>query len=331
MPTRFTLSPRPPFRLDLTAWALRRRPTNVVDRWDGSTYLRAISVAGTVAEVEVRQIGPQDAPRLEVSAVSSTVLDAALARVAITDVLSRLLGLDVNLDGFYRQVASDVHLGPLAQRFRGLKPPRFPTMFECLANAIACQQLTLTVGITLLNRITETYGPSVLGTSGAAVHAFPEPADLAGVVPADLRRLGFSLRKASALLELADRVGGGELDLESLHRENDDISSAALQRLTGVGRWSAEYALLRGLGRLAVFPGDDVGARNNLARRLGLHAALDYDGVARTVAPWAPYAGLAYFHLLLERIEDAGWLDDVATANGPADVGLRRSGVRAER
>jgi DNA-3-methyladenine glycosylase II len=237
----------------------------------------------------------------------------------------------VNLDEFYRHVASDVHLGPLAKRFRGLKPPRFPTMFESIANAIACQQLTLTVGITLLNRMSETYGRSVVGIHGAAVHAFPEPADLAAVVPADLRRLGFSTRKSSALLELAGRVGGGEIDLESLHHEADDIASTALQRLTGVGRWSAEYALLRGLGRIAVFPGDDVGARNNLARRLGLQGTLDYDGVGRTVAQWAPYAGLAYFHLLLERIDDAGWLDDGDTADGPTGAGLRRSGVQAGR
>ena len=81
-----------------------------------------------------------------------------------------------------------------------------------------------------------------------------------------------------------------------------------------MGRWSAEYALLRGLGRLEVFPGDDVGARNNLARRLGLASPLDYDDVRQAVARWAPYAGLAYFHLLAERIEDAGWLDSTGRA-----------------
>jgi hypothetical protein len=54
----FTLEPVPPFRLDLTTWALRRRPHNIVDRWDGETYRRALPVAGVVADVEVRQVGP---------------------------------------------------------------------------------------------------------------------------------------------------------------------------------------------------------------------------------------------------------------------------------
>jgi DNA-3-methyladenine glycosylase II len=180
-------------------------------------------------------------------------------------------------------------------------------MFECLANAIACQQLTLTVGITLLNRLAESHRPSTSGSSLTTGHAFPDPGDLVLGTTAGLRAMGFSTRKASALLGIARHIDGGELVLESLQHEDNDDASTSLQQLGGVGRWSAEYALLRGLGRLDVFPGDDVGARNNLARRLALAVPLDYAGVRQTVARWAPFAGLAYFHLLLERIDEAGW------------------------
>ena len=38
----FVLRPIPPFRLDFTVWALRRRQRNLIDRWDGSTYRRVI-------------------------------------------------------------------------------------------------------------------------------------------------------------------------------------------------------------------------------------------------------------------------------------------------
>ena len=54
--------------------------------------------------------------------------------------------------------APDPLLGPLAERMRGLKPPRFPTVFEALVNGIACQQLSLAVGIHLLNRLTADRG-----------------------------------------------------------------------------------------------------------------------------------------------------------------------------
>ncbi len=36
------LNPELPFRLDLTAWTLRRRPHNIVDRLDGATYRRVL-------------------------------------------------------------------------------------------------------------------------------------------------------------------------------------------------------------------------------------------------------------------------------------------------
>jgi DNA-3-methyladenine glycosylase II len=310
---RFVLDPVRPFRLDLTAWALRRRPSNIVDRWDGDTYRRAIALDDTLAEVEVRQSGSPEAARLDVTVKTGVPVQRARVEAEITSTLGRLLGLDVDLGEFYRRTRRDPYLGPLAQRYRGLKPPRFPTMFECLTNAIACQQLTLTVGIALLNRLAESYGPSVPGLSGAAGHAFPAAVDLTATMPADLRRLGLSTRKAEYLLELAHRVADGELNLAALGAVDDDSASASLQTLRGVGRWSAEYALLRGLGRLGVFPGDDVGARNNLSRRLGLKASLDYEGVRRAVQRWAPYAGIAYFHLLLERIDNAGWLDSKPT------------------
>jgi DNA-3-methyladenine glycosylase II len=73
--------------------------------------------------------------------------------------------------------------------------------------------------------------------------------------------------------------------------------------LRGVGRWPSEYVLLRGLGRLHVFPGDDVGARNNLQRWLGLLEPPDYDGVRRVLAKWAPFQGLVYLHLLLRGLQ----------------------------
>jgi DNA-3-methyladenine glycosylase II len=55
-----------------------------------------------------------------------------------------------------------------------------------------------------------------------------------------------------------------------------------------------------------VIPGDDVGAQKKLARWLGRSGPLDYARVARAVAAWQPYAGLVYFHLLLDGLSLAG-------------------------
>jgi DNA-3-methyladenine glycosylase II len=309
----FELKPVSPFRLDLTVWTLRRRPANVVDRWDGTTYRRVLPSPGGPVEVAVTQSEPPEAARLNV-AVAGLPLRGAV-RAAVTSALERLLGLNTDLTGFYQFAAHDRRLGPLAGRFRGMKPPRFATVFECAINAIACQQVTLTLGVCLLNRLAATSGTS-LSEGDESAHAFPRPEDLAGMSATVLRRLGFSRQKGRFMIELARSVADGHLDLEGLAALSDDEAVTRLCELSGVGRWSAEYVLLRGLGRTHVFPGDDVGARNNLQRWLRLTKALDYQGVGRVLARWEGYAGLVYFHLLLDRLAEAGLLGKIGSAGG---------------
>jgi DNA-3-methyladenine glycosylase II len=305
--TRFEIAALPPFRLDLSVWALRRRPGNMVDRWDGTTYRRAMPVGGALAEISVTQVRPPDTPRLAIAVTTSAPTRREAVRTETTVALQRMLGLEVDLGCFYRLARRDPDLRQLGEQFHGLKPPRFPTLFESLANAIACQQLTLTVGIELLNRLAVTFGRLAPGTSGA--HAFPKASDIAGVDPDALRTLGFSGQKSRALIDIADRVDDATLRLEDITGLDEDAAMAKLQALRGIGRWSAEYVLLRGLGRLDVFPGDDVGAQNNLRRRLGITTPLDYARVRGITARWAPYSGLVYFHFLLAGIDAAGWLD----------------------
>lgn len=225
-------------------------------------------------------------------------------------------------EGFAAGLAEgDAMLGPLARQFRGFRPPRFPSVFETLANAISCQQITLSLGITLLNRLIAAHGQvhpaAAAGESGPdALNAFPTPEDLAEAPPETLRPLGFSGQKARYLTELAGAVAAGELDLETLAALDNAEAAARLRQLRGVGRWTAEYALLRGLGRLDTFPGDDAGARNGLQRWLGLTEKLDYDGVQRIVGRWQPYAGLVYFHLLLASLDKRGVIGEMAPVAG---------------
>jgi len=143
--------PIPPFRLDLTVWALRRRPRNHIDRWDGSTYRRVIRIGAQRIELAVRQTGAAAEPRVIVHAAPAP--RSSSGRVRIEAILDRLLGLHVDVSRWYALAARDERLRRLAERFRGVKPPRFPTIFEALVNAFACQQLSLEAGLELLNRL----------------------------------------------------------------------------------------------------------------------------------------------------------------------------------
>ncbi len=105
------LEPAPPFRLDLTIWTLRRRPDNIVDRWDGETYRRVlVADDGEPFEVAVAQWGLLDAPHLRVTV--SREKSNTEVKAQVISVLARLLGIHLNLDGFYRMAEKDKNLKP---------------------------------------------------------------------------------------------------------------------------------------------------------------------------------------------------------------------------
>ena len=228
---KFSFAPTPPFRLGLAAWTLRRRGENAVDRWDGTTYRRVLPLDGVPVEVAVTQVASGESPRLRVAVTGRGAGSAAKA--AIAPILERMLGLRADLSDFYRFANRNARLAALAERFRGMKPPRFPTVFEALINGIACQQMSLTLGIQLLNRLADAYGLA-WSDGETPAHAFPRPEDLAGLRPQALRPLGFSHQKSRAMIEASRAVCQGQLDLESLVEVRDEEAVERLQQLRGV-------------------------------------------------------------------------------------------------
>lgn len=309
----FAIHPLPPFRLDLTVWALRRRPENILDRWDGHVYRRVLQLGKKIAarplEIVVVQGGSIWHPRLDVTA--SVSHPSRELQPVLRSTVAHILGLKIDLRDFYSFAASQKRLGPLVSSFTGLKPPRYPTIFEALLNAISCQQVSLNVGIMLLNRLVQNFGrPAPLDARSGLppARACPSPTDLASLAPGVLRSLGYSTNKERAILALSRSVASGELNLESFRELDDATALESLTSIRGIGRWSAEYALLRGMGRLNIFPGDDVGGWNNLRKHLRLRARPDYAKTRKLLAPWKNYAGLIYFHFLLDGLRSRGLL-----------------------
>ena len=105
----------------------------------------------------------------------------------------------------------------------------------------------------------------------------------------DLKPHGFSSTKARTIIATAQAVVTGRLDLEAPQRLEDGAAIERLTSLRGIGRWTAEYVLLR---CLHIFPGDDVGAHNKLRHLFGIDTQLNYDAVRRLVACWDRHAGV---------------------------------------
>lgn len=107
------LEPMPPFWFHLTAWALRRRPSNAVDRWDGHTYRRVLMLNGKPWEVAVTQIAAPNSPRVPV-AITWARLTSDVKTVT-TSSLEGVLGIRIDLTEFYLVAARDENPGPARQ------------------------------------------------------------------------------------------------------------------------------------------------------------------------------------------------------------------------
>src|SRR3989442_14781013 len=117
----FGIGPPPPFRLDFCAWALRRRATNLVDRWDGTTYRRVVAIDGRPAEVAMHQLGSTNTPVLQVTVRGSRL--APEIRSSVKALLERMFGLQIDLRPVRRGAGRGPRPPPRAERVRGLKPP----------------------------------------------------------------------------------------------------------------------------------------------------------------------------------------------------------------
>src|SRR6185503_1401132 len=94
----FSLDPLPPFRLDLTAWALRRRPINAIDSWDGEAYSRVLAIDDRPVFIRIIQSRGLRSPRLQIDAAADRL--PVNAEQKIVGVVEKLLGLRVNMKSF---------------------------------------------------------------------------------------------------------------------------------------------------------------------------------------------------------------------------------------
>ena len=79
------------------------------------------------------------------------------------------------------------------------------------------------------------------------------------------RHAGLSAAKAQTLPSAARIIADGILSEGQFEALPTPGARGRLQELAGIGPWTADAILLRGLGRLDVFPRGDVSARRNLA------------------------------------------------------------------
>jgi DNA-3-methyladenine glycosylase II len=287
----------PPYRLDLTVSVLRRLSTNAVDLLTPQgMYVRALSGFPEPVVVRATQALPHHS-------LSITIESGMHDDDAVLGVVGRMLGADRDLRKFYRAAARIPWLAPLASRMRGVKPPRYPSLWEACANAIVFQQLSLRSASAIMYRLILAVGKPVK-TRGIPVplYPFPSPESVQRASDERLRATGLSANKLATLRRVAAALSSGALDEAALERCTSAAAATILCRIKGIGPWTATVILLRGLGRLDVFPLNDTSVARNIALIAG-PAPFDAQHILETLGP---QRGMLYFHLLLGRLEARG-------------------------
>ena len=119
-----------------------------------------------------------------------------------------------------------------------------------------------------------------------------EPAAILSASDEALRAAGMSRQKAGYARSLADEVTSGRLDLAALPAD-DEEAIAALTRIKGIGRWSAEIYLLFAEGRPDIWPAGDLAVQAGLAKLLEMDARPDEKATRARAEPWRPHRGAA--------------------------------------
>jgi DNA-3-methyladenine glycosylase II len=301
--TRHEVSVAPPYRLDLTVSVLRRSSTNLVDVLtpDGA-YVRAIGDARAPVFVRVSQTGPETL----VAALEGSSSERAPALALVR----RTLGMDRDVEPFRQAAARVPWLAPLANRMRGVRPPRYPSLWEACVNAIVFQQVSLLAASAILRRFVAAMGPP-LEWEGVRVFAFPTAEGVLGTEDRTLRAAGLSAAKLATLRRVGEALASGTLTEAMLDERTSPEAAALLASIKGIGPWTAANVLLRGLGRLDVFPAND----SSVARNLALLPGSPPVDITRTLDALGAQRGMLYYHLLLARLEARG---DVGRASASA-------------
>jgi DNA-3-methyladenine glycosylase II len=186
---------------------------------------------------------------------------------------------------------------------RGVKPPRYPTLWEACVNAIVFQQVSIHAASAILRRYVVTLGSPIELRDRPTLQTFPDAEVTLRANDDVLRAAGLSTNKIAALRRVAETLVAGTLNEQILEGRSSVDAAALLRSIKGIGPWTATVVLLRGLGRLDVFPTNDSGVAGSLAFVGGsppeLEHVLDALGSQR---------GMLYYHLLLARLEARGEL-----------------------
>jgi DNA-3-methyladenine glycosylase II len=229
------------------------------------TFTKAIQVKGKTVAFEVADCGTVEDPKLRYTAYSEEKLTDEVSRL-VADRISFFLSLQDNLKEFYEIAQKDKNIQPAIKQFYGHKQVKFLTPFEIACWAILAQRIPMKVAHKMKENIVKKVGGQIK-VKGIEYHSFPEPSDLA-TASVELPELVSNKKKVEYILSVTEAFS--KVDEQWLRSAPYDEVHDWLTDIKGVGEWSANFIMIRGLGRMEEL--------SNIEPQLALDVARIYAG-----------------------------------------------------
>jgi len=228
---------------------------------------------------------------------------------AITEVVRHVLGLDMDLSGFYAQVRDDPDLSWAAQGAGRMV--RSPTLFEEVVKTVCTTNCSWALTVRMVSALVQHLGEPAAGAPGDdwRGRAFPTPQAMAEADERFYREVVRSGYRAPYFRSLGRLVADGDVDIEgwgSATREEvpDAELAKLLQTLPGVGPYAAAHIMMM-IGRHSLLILDSW-TRPTYAKLVGKRSVSDAT-IERRFRRYGDFAGLAFW-LFLTR----SWVPDQA-------------------
>ncbi len=294
MRTEIILSPTPPYDFDLSFSYLGPHRPDPIARFNGTTFSRIWSLGSDAdALISLKSLGSLNRPKILLTIEGENLVDEDIDRCV--EQIEKAFCLHLDLDAFYREIERDSTLRQHCLNNIGLKPVLEPSIFEALTWAIIGQQVNLRFACQVKEGMLKKFARSVT-FNDHLYYRYPTAEELAGRDPLEWREFKCSLRKAEYIIGLAELVQSG-FDLVGLGDLPDEEIVERLVQIRGIGRWTADYALIRGLGRFDALPTGDAGLLNGYKNVYNLQVKPDPEELVKRAESWRPYRGLATYYL----------------------------------
>jgi DNA-3-methyladenine glycosylase II len=230
-----------------------------------STFTKAVQAKGKTIAFEVADEGTIENPKLKFTGYSETKFTDE-AKELVADRINFFLSLQDNLKEFYEIAKKDERIQPAIKQFYGHKQVKFLTPFEIACWAILNQRIPMSVAHKMKENIVSKVGGQII-VKGVEYHSFPEPSDLVAA-SAELPEMVPNKRKAEYLSSVAEAFS--LVDEQWLRVAPYGEVHDWLTDIKGIGDWSANFVLIRGLGRMEEL--------SNVEPRLAFDVAKIYAG-----------------------------------------------------